>query len=460
MTFDALIIGGGPGGHAAALEAARLGMKVALVEETQLGGTCLNRGCIPTKLFLGATAAIPELEAQTRLKLFPAESWERVPQAFDMPGLQERKRRLLQGTRQAIAKQLGAAGVEYKEGRARLVKADKVEVQTEAGAETLDSRGVILATGSQPAFFPGMEPDEEVVLSSNALLDLEQAPESIIIIGAGAIGLECGDFLSRLGTKVALVEAVDRVAPAEDAEASQVLGRILKRSGWALHLGRKVASVQNENCRAVLRFEDGDTLEAEKALVAVGRKAVTAGLDLEEALGPVLDPRGWVRTDENLQAAPGVLAVGDCNGKMLLAHAAAHQGRFAARFLAGKEKTPYCPGPMPSCIYGAHEVMRTGPSLEMLKAAGAVEQSKSMLAANPIAQAAGATQGFVKAYWQEGRVASIVAVGHKVSGMSTAASMLVSGTWDEERIRGFVFAHPALDEALAECLLAKRSAVA
>lgn len=459
MTCDSniIVVGAGPGGHAAALEAAHLGCTVTLVEQGELGGTCLNWGCIPTKLFLGATAALPELLAQTRLKLLDPASWQDLPQAFSLPLLQERKRRLLQGSRQAMEKQLKDAGVRLLKGRARFLSPDTVQVKGET-EEELAFDGLVLATGSHPAFFPGMMPDGKAVLSSYHLLDLETPPESLIIVGGGAIGLEFGDFLSRFGCRIELVEALPQVAPTEDPEVGAALARMLKRAGWKVHLGRKVASVKTTDQGASLSFEDGETLEAEKALIAVGRKANTSGMGLDVA-DVATDGRGAVVTDTRLRATDRICAVGDCNGRIQLAHAAAHQGRYAAHVLAGDATGAYAPAAVPACIYGSHEVLRSGPGIEELQAAGPVFASKAMLAANPIAQAYGATQGFVKALWQDGQVRTIMAVGHGVSSLSTAASLIVSQGWSKEQARDFVFAHPSLDEALAACLLAPQSAV-
>lgn len=453
-TCDLVVVGAGPGGLAAALEATRLGREVTLVEQEELGGTCLNRGCIPTKLFLGATSALPELAAQTRLGLLDQAAWERLPEAFSLSGLQERKRRLLAGSRQAVEKRLKAANVRLLKGNAHLLSPGGVRVGDE---ETLHFKELVLATGSLPVFFPGLEPDGEGVLSSRQLLELEAAPKSIIIIGGGPIGLEFGDFLSRFGTKIELVEALDRVAPNEDPEVGAMLGRMLKRAGWKLHLGRKVDSVRSEEGGVVLTFADGESLRAEKALVAVGRKPRTTGLGLEEA-GLSVTPRGGVVCDDHLRAAENICAVGDCNDRLQLAHAAEHQGRYVAGLLAGARKGPYAPGPVPACVYGSHEAMRSGPLLEELQAEGPVEVSKAMLAANPMAQAHGATQGFVKALWREGRVRCIMAVGHGVTALSTAASCIVSQGWNAEQALDFVFAHPSLDETLAECLRASRAA--
>lgn len=455
---DLVIVGGGPGGYAAALEGVRMGRRVTLVERGLLGGTCVNWGCIPTKLLLGATCSLPELASMTRLKLIDADSWRDLPAAFSLPRIQQRKQQVLQGVRQAMEKRLQQEGVTLIKGRARMQSGNRVAVMNGDAAQCLEFQSLILATGSAPAYFPGVKPDGKAVLSAAGLLQLEEVPQSLILVGAGAIGMELGDFFCRLGAAIDVVEALDRVVPNEDVEVGQTLGRMLKRAGWNLHLGRRVAQVATHDDHALLTFEDGATLEAEKALIAVGQKPNNQDMDLEAAEIP-LHPRGWIQTDAYLRATDAICAVGDCNGRMLLAHAADHQGRYAVRLLSGQESAPYDQGPMPSCMYGGHEVMRSGPGLAALQKEGPVEVSRFMLAGNPIAQAHGAAQGFVKAYWREGRVRSVTAVGHGVSQLSSAASLIIAQGWTQEQARNFVFAHPTLDEALLGCLLAPRSAV-
>lgn len=450
MICDLLVIGAGPGGFAAALEGARLGLKTILVEKGPLGGTCLNWGCIPTKLFLGATSSIPEIKSQARLKLVGGE----VLPEFTLPVLQERKKRLLSGTHQAMSKQLKQAGVELVVGTARFSAPKTIIVEAEESATEITFTHAILAAGSAPASFPGMAPDGDAVLDSTHALALEHAPESLLVVGGGAIGLEMADLYHRLGAKITLVEGMDRLAPTEDEEVGKTLARVLKREGYVIKTGAFVESLRTENGRAALTLQGGERLEAEKALVAVGRKPAVADLNLSAA-GVELDERGWVKVDGGLRAGGDIFAVGDVNGKTLLAHTASHQGKYAARAAAGKITQDYDSGAIPACIYGAHEVMRAGPTATELRDAGLdVSVSKAMLAANPIAQSHGATQGFVKVAWVEGKVHGITAVGHGVSHLVTQALIMVNQRWSVEDVESIMFAHPTLDEALEHALLA------
>jgi dihydrolipoamide dehydrogenase len=457
-SYDMIILGGGPGGSRAAFDAAARGLSVALVDRDGLGGTCLNRGCIPTKLLLGATAAQPLLETQKKLKAADGHI------AFDLPALQQRKDRYVKGTRQALEKRLKAAGIAVYAGVGRVTSGRQGDadgelavIATQADGATQETRlgwgTLIVATGSTPASFPGLAADGAAVLDSTALLDVTEAPESLIVVGGGAIGLEMADFFARLGTRITIVEGMARLAPTEDAEVGDTLRKVYAREGWAIHTGRKVASLATVDGHAVLRFEDGEELTADKALLAVGRRPASAGLGLE-ALGATLRGPGWVQTDEFLRAAPHVYAIGDVNGRTLLAHAADHQARHAVRHACGDTAAGYDAGVMPACIYGHLEVMRVGPTAEELKNAGfSPRVSRSMLIANPISQAYGTTQGFIKIVWVDGHIRGVTAVGHGVSHLVTLAAVLAGGSgtaqgWTAHDAGNVIFAHPTLDEAL------------
>ena len=452
MTYDLVVIGAGPGGFDAAVEGAGYGLKVALVEKNFLGGTCLNRGCIPTKLWLGATSAIEELHNQAKLKVASGEV------KVDFPALQARVQKHLIGTRKAMAMQLTKLGVDLVEGVGRL-RDGKVAVETGDGEQILEYKNLVLATGAKPVFFPGLEPDGDCVLDSDMFLALDEMPKSLVVIGAGFIGLEMAQVAHRFGAKVTVVDAMDRVAPLEDPEVSKALQSVFKRWKWDVLLEKRVAGVTTENGKGVLTFDTRDKIEADKILVAVGRGPVTDGLGLNEA-GVELMMRKIV-VDENLMAAPNIYAVGDANGLIQLAHAASHQAHYVAARIAGKVDTPYESGPVPSVLYGAPEVMRVGlmENEAFLTDFDTTETSKAMLAANPMAQAHAATQGFVKVIWSAGKVVGITAVGHDVSRLATPATLIVQQGWTDDDVHKTIFPHPSLDESLLVALKAERTRV-
>lgn len=448
VRFSLVVLGAGPGGVDCAVEAARLGLDVAVVERAELGGTCLNRGCIPTKLFLGATECVHELHAQSKFKVASGAI------EMDLPALQKRKGQLLDGNRKAIEKKLTDAGVALFRGSGVVTSADALTVGTASGPVTIGFDRLVVATGSRPTAFPGMEPDGDRVLDSDGILEVDEAPESLIIVGGGVIGLELGRFFSRLGASITVVEALDRLAPWEDPEVSKTLASLAKREKWKLKTGQRVKSLVSDGGKAMLTLESGDTLEADLALVATGRGPNTGGLGLEDK-GVILGRGGFIQVNEYLEAAPGISCIGDANGIAMLAHAASHQGVYVARLAAGKAEGPYAPGPMPWCIYGTPESMRVGRMAEELAEEGLEPKvSRFQLAANPIAQSHAMAQGFVKVVWLDGKVAGVTAVGHGVSHLVTQATLMVRDSWTREDAEKLIWAHPTLDEALLHALTA------
>jgi dihydrolipoamide dehydrogenase len=450
--YDLVIIGAGPGGSRAALDAAAAGMRTALVEKADAGGTCLNWGCIPTKFLLGGTAAVPLLQIQKKYKAAGGDVH------LSLAALHQRKDRFIKGTRQNLVKQLTQAGVNFITGAASLAGPRTVVVEKEDGSSLLQFENLILAAGSEPASFPGLIPDGNCVLHSSHILQLETPPQSLIIVGGGAIGLEMGDLFARFGTQITIVEALPHLVPAEDDDIADALTKALKREGWTVHTGRRVRSLVTDEEGALLTFEDGTAIRAGKALMAAGRSPATAALHPEKA-GIMTDGRGWISTDNFLQAAENIYAVGDVNGRTLLAHAAEHQARYVVSRLRGLTAAEYPAPVMPSCVYGHMEVMRTGATAKELTAQGiSVSVSRAPLASNAIAQSCGATQGFVKAVWATGNgtpeLRGIAATGHGVSHLVGLATVMVQQRWRRENIHDIIYAHPTLDEALEAALSA------
>ena len=448
-SYDLVVVGAGPGGFDAALEAAEEGIKVALVEKDLLGGTCLNVGCIPTKMYLGATSPVEELAAQSKARVAKGEI------DIDFDALCTKKDRFIAATRKAMAQKAKKLGIDIYPAVAKILEPGKVEVSHPEEEAVLEYKNLILATGSHPTIFPGLEPDNETVLDNTGFLSLTEMPTSLLVIGAGFIGLEMAQIAHRTGCKITVVDALERIAVYEDPEVSKALQSVFKRHKWKFNLGVKVKSVTAENGQAVLRTEDGEEFTAEKALIAIGRRPNSADLGIE-TLGLETEGPGFVKVNENLEAAPNVYAIGDLNGKILLAHAASHQAGYVVRRIAGKTDAPYEHGPIPSILYGSPETMRVGLMPADLEGKGEVKTSSFPLVANPIAQAYASTQGFVKVVWLDGRVAGITAVGHHVAGFTTAAAMIVQEGWTKDDIHKVVFPHPSLDEALLGALKAEQ----
>lgn len=447
--FDLVILGGGPAGTRAAFAAVAAGMKTALVECGFLGGTCLNVGCIPTKFLLGGTAALPLIAVQRKYKTVSGDL------GVDFAALQARKDRYIKGTRQALEKQLQQAGVTLFHGRASFAGPHSVRVQ---GAEEreLDFGKCIVATGSSPAGFPGLKADGASVRTSSGMLALGKVPESLNIVGGGAIGLELGEIYHRLGSKILLAEGMPRLLPGEDPEVGEALRAHFSREGWTIHTGRRIASLTTEEGRSLLRFEDGETVIAEASLVAVGRKSSAPGLAPEKA-GLTVGPKGWLETDAFLRSAANVYAVGDVNGRVLLAHAADHQARYAVAHASGNHAGPYVSPDIPSCVYGTMEVMRVGPTLAELAGRGEEARiSRAPMAGNAIAQSYGHTQGFARMIWSGDMLRTVSAVGHGVSHLISAAALLVQRGTQKNTSLPIIFAHPTLDEVLESAIVARR----
>ena len=453
MHYDVIIIGGGPGGTTAAKELAAGGKKVAIIEDKHWGGTCLNCGCIPTKMLLGATAPLGLLKAQERLRTMKGSI------DIDYKALQTRVGRFLKGSSQTLAKSLAAAGITLYEGRGVCAGKGQAIVRSESGEEMLTTVNIILSCGSSSASFPGLAPDGDAVLDSTGVLNLPEVPESLIIVGAGAIGLELGDFFGMMGSKITIVEAAPHIAPTEDADIAKEMDRVQSKAGRTCITDVMAKSLVTKDGQAELTLGDGRVLTASKALVAVGRTPNTAGLDCEKA-GCTLKRRGFVDVNAHLEAAEGVYAIGDVNGLTLLAHAADHQGAYVARRILGHEKGVYVPGPVPSCIYGSTEIMRVGQTAKGLLAAGkSVSVSQVPLTLNPIAQAAGASGGFVKVVWDGDAIAGIAAIGHGVSHLVTVAQLLMVGGYTPERLHEVMIGHPTLDEIVPAAIRATRAIV-
>lgn len=453
MYYDTIIIGGGPGGTTAAKTLASGGQQVAVIEDRHWGGTCLNCGCIPTKMLLGATAPLALLKAQERLRTMTGTI------EIDYKALQARVGRFLKGSSQSLAKSLTTAGVTLYEGRGICTGKGQVTVCAGSNETMLTADNIILACGSSSASFPGLTPDGDAVLDSTGVLKLPEVPESLIIVGAGAIGLELGDFFGAMGTKVTIVEAAAHIAPTEDADIAKEMERAQAKSGRTCLAGVMAQSLTTRDGQAELTLADGRVLTASKALVAVGRTPNTAGLGCEKA-GCSLKRRGFIEVDGNLEAAEGVYAIGDVNGLTLLAHAADHQADYVARRILGQEKGAYVPGPVPSCIYGSTETMRVGHTAKELLAAGKpVSVSQVPLTLNPIAQAAGASGGFVKVVWDGETIAGIAAIGHGVSHLVTVAQLFMIGGYGPSKLHEVMVGHPTLDEIIPAAIRAPRSIV-
>ncbi len=455
--FDLIVIGSGPGGYVCAIRARQLGLKVALVEKrATFGGTCLNVGCIPSKALLHASELYEEA----------GHSFDKmgigVKPKLDLKKMMAFKDEGVKGNTDGVAFLMRKNKVTTFHGTGRIKEPGVVEV-TFINGETQDlaTKAIVIATGSDVAKLPGVEVDEEAIVSSTGALALPKVPGRLLVIGAGVIGLELGSVWRRLGAEVTVVEYLDRILPGTDGEVGKQLQRLLGKQGVTFKLGQKVTSVKKNGAGQLVTIEaakggDGETLEADVVLVAIGRTPYTQGLGLAEA-GVKLDNRGRVIVDEHYQSnVPGIYAIGDVIEGPMLAHKAEDEGVAVAEILAGQAgHVNY--GVIPNVVYTAPEVASVGKSEEDLKAAGvAYNVGKFPFTANGRAKANQQTDGFVKilADAETDRVLGVHIVGTNASEMIAEAAVLMEFGGSAEDLARTCHAHPTLTEAVKEAALA------
>jgi len=394
--FDVVIIGGGPGGYNAAIRAGQLGLKAAIVEmRATLGGTCLNVGCMPSKALLHASELY---EAANRE--FEHLGIEVAPR-LNLKQMMAQKDESVTALTNGVAFLMKKNKVERFLGKGRLAGPGRVEVEGEDGkVVTLEAANIVLATGSEPSGLPGVKVDGDRIVDSTGALSLGEVPKTLVVIGAGIIGLELGSVWRRLGAEVTVIEYLDRICPGMDAELAKAFQRILAKQGVNFRLGAKVTGAKAGKAKVDLTVEPAaggaaETLSAERVLLAIGRRPYTEGLGLE-TVGLVPDARGFIETDHFRTAAPGVWAVGDVIHGPMLAHKAEEDAVACIELIAGKAgHVDY--NLVPSVVYTTPEVAWVGRNEEQLKAEGrAYKAGKFPFAANSRAKINHETDGLVK----------------------------------------------------------------
>jgi dihydrolipoamide dehydrogenase len=447
--FDVVVVGTGPGGYVAAIRCAQLGLSVATVEDDRPGGVCLNWGCIPTKALLRNAEVVHLLSRAAdfgiRLGGFEADYSQAVQRSRSVAD------RMAKGVEFLFRKNK----ITLFPGRGTLTATNVVEVKGSGGVESLEARAVILATGSEPKSLPGVAIDEKTVISSNGAVRNERAPESLAVIGAGAVGVEFADVYAAYGAKVTLLEALPRVVPIEDEEVSKELARAFNRRGIAIKTGVKVGSVKPGGAGVVVELE-GEKLEVEQVLMAVGRAAKVAGLGLEN-LGVQLE-RGFVKVSPHMETSvKGLYAIGDMAGAPLLAHKAMAEGVVAAETIAGKSPRPVDYGNVPSCTYCRPQIASIGSTEARARENGReVSVGKFPFTASGKAVALGDTEGFVKVIADKatGELLGVHIVGPEATEIihEFALGRTLEATLEE--IIHTIHAHPTLSEAALEATLA------
>ena len=458
MSYDLIVIGTGPGGYVCAIRAAQLGMKVAVVEKRAThGGTCLNVGCIPSKALLHAS-----------------EMFEEAGEGFAKMGIGVSKPKLDLKAMLAF-KDEGVAGnvkgvdflfkknkIEPFHGTGRILGPGKVEVKAADGkTQVLETKSIVIATGSDVAKLKGIEIDEKRIVSSTGALTLDKVPEKLLVIGAGVIGLELGSVWRRLGAEVTVVEFLDRVLPGMDSEICRQAQRIFEKQGIIFRLGSKVTAVDASGKKLKVKIEpakggDAHMLEADVVLVSIGRVPYTEGLGLKEA-GVVLDERGRVGVDDHFKTnVDGIYAIGDAIRGAMLAHKAEDEGVAVAEIIAGQAGHVNYDA-IPNVVYTYPEIATVGKSEDELKSAGiAYNAGKFPFTANARAKVNHTTDGFVKilADAKTDRVLGVHIIGPDAGTMIAEAALGMEFGTSAEDIARTCHAHPTLSEAVKEAALA------
>jgi len=452
VPYDLIVIGSGPGGYSAAIRAGQYGLKTALVEkQARLGGTCLLVGCIPTKSLLHT-----------------ADVWEHFqnPEAdgiladnprLDYPKVKERKDGIVTKHSKGVEMLLKRAKVERIAGYATLKGGGKVEVKSDAGVQTLETKSIIIATGSEARMLPGLQADADTILTNIEILNLTAVPKSLIIIGAGAVGVEFASIFKRFGTDVTVIEMLPRVVPVEDEDVSKELERNFRKQKIRVETGARAEDIKKtaNGVTLTLTTKEGkqEELSAEKLLVAVGRKPNTENIGLENTRVEL--DRGFIKVDQNQQTAePGVYAIGDVvAGTPQLAHVATREGMIAVAHIAGKPAVPINKNRIPGATYTMPGIASVGLTEAQARAAGhKVRIGKFPFAGDSRATILGHHEGFIKVVADEtyGEILGVHIIGPDAFELIGEAVAAMEAEATVDVMMQTIHAHPTLYEAMGE----------
>jgi dihydrolipoamide dehydrogenase len=474
-TFDILVIGAGPGGHAAAVRAARLGARAAIIEKQGWGGTCTHRGCIPTKALLACSRRYADLKKLGRMGVRVADP------SFDYAAMKRHQEQIVKISAMGVQKSLKESGVEMKSGEGRILSPGEVEWTAPDGRrERLSARNLVIAWGSEPSLPPGVQPTERI-LTSDGLLSLRTLPESLLIVGGSVIGVEFATLFAELGVPVTLIEMMGQILPGEEGEAAALLTQELKNLGVALHTGVRMEAIRETGSRVQLlavpdapgaetrqaqdpsgahppgkgnedphgiRLAGPLELSADYALICTGRRP---RLRVEEltALGIRHDRRGIAVDARQMTSVPGIFAVGDVTGGMMLAHRAMQQGETLAARLCGGREIRCIEEAVPSVVYTHPQIARVGlTEEEALRKGIAVEVHRADFAANITARTALLGPGFVKLLFHRDRLAGATIAGEQAGELIASLSLAMAAGIDRRQLEEWIIPHPTLSEVL------------
>ncbi len=446
--YDVIVIGGGPGGYTAAAKVSALGGKVALVEKGALGGTCLNQGCIPTKTLLKSTEV---LETVKRSKDFGVEA-SQIEVSIEK--ILDRKQAIIKRLNTGVEFLMKSNKISVFRGAGKITGINEVTISTPNDEIKLKTRNIIIATGSRPAVIPGLEPDGQRIMNSDHALMLSSIPESLLIIGGGAIGVEFASIYQKLGAKVTLVEAMDRILPFADEEVSNALKQLMTREKINVLTATKVGGITKSEEGLLVNVDTPKGLQeiqVDKVLVAVGRRPDYEDLGLEEI--DIQVEKGKITVNSKMETSiPNIYAIGDVTGGILLAHVASAEGTVAAVNAMGRQKKMNY-RVVPSCIYTSPELASVGITEEQAKSAGIqVVIGKSQFVGSGKALAMGENKGLVKIVAEagSGKILGVHILGPQATSLISEAALAIKLGATVDDIADTIHAHPSLPETLME----------
>ncbi|MDX1916922.1 MAG: dihydrolipoyl dehydrogenase [Rickettsiaceae bacterium] len=452
QTYDVIVIGAGPGGYVSALRASQLGMKVAIIEAADLGGVCLNWGCIPTKSLLRSAEVFHLMKAHKEFGL----NAEKI--SANLSEIVARSRKVSQTLASGVTALLHKAKVKVFKGRASFVSSNKVKITGEDALEISASK-IVIATGAKARILQGFEPDGVNILTYKEAMMQKEMPESIIVVGSGAIGIEFASFYNSLGVDVTVLEAREHILPQEDLEVSEFARKSFEKQGIKIVTSVLLKSIKNNKKNVTLEFEVNNqkhNLTAEKLIMAVGIVPNTRDIGLEHTKVR-LDDKGFVQVDRALKTLDeNIYAIGDIVEGPWLAHKASHEGIIVAENIAGKKTTPIDKNKIPACTYSMPQIASIGlTELEAKNSGKKIRVGKFPFMGNGKAIALGESEGFIKMIFEEttGEILGSHMIGAEVTELINSIALAMTLEATEEDIIHTIFPHPTLSEMIHESAL-------
>jgi dihydrolipoamide dehydrogenase len=444
---DLAVLGGGPGGYVAAIRAAKLGVKTMVIEKENLGGVCLNWGCIPTKALYYVAQTIDEIK---KADIFGINI---ACVSLDFKKAMDRKDKVVIAQRQGLAFHFKKNNVELVKGNGKLISSNKILVTGENGQEVeITAKNIIIATGSHAANVPPFNLEDEGIIDNIGILSLTAIPRSLLIIGGGVIGSEFANIFSTFGSSVTIVEMLPRILSTEDIEVSKVIAKAFGKKGVNVFTNSVIEEVKKDKGNFFCKIKDGDEIIADKVLISVGRRPNSTGIGLEE-IGITIDERGFIKTDSHLRTnIPNIYAVGDVNGGLQLAHVASDEGKIAAENIAGKDKSMDY-RVIPWAVFTSPEIGTVGLNEEQARSKG-INVCFGLFPFSNSGKAfiTGETEGFIKIVTDKdsGEILGAQMVGPRCSDLVHEVAVAMKGEMVVDTLAETVHSHPTLSEAVME----------